>query len=295
MPYPSPLRYPGGKGKIANYLKILVLRNQLVGCTYIEPYAGGGSIALGLLFENLVDRININDIDRGIYAFWWSILNETDRFIRCINNSELNIDHWEQQRQTQLSDDASLFDLGFSTFFLNRTNRSGIITGGPIGGKAQSGRWRLDARFNRSALIERIRKIAECKDRILLSQLDAIELMRSISKKDNSQFLYADPPYYARGKSLYRNFYTHRDHQRVAEVIQELEIPWVVSYNDVPQISNLYNGRRTIRYPLSYSAASRYKGQELMVFSDGLRIPTQIAPPNVPKPIVESEKSVSNL
>lgn len=69
MDYCSPLRYPGGKGKVADYFKQIFRDNSLYDGVYVEPYAGGASVALSLLFNEYVSKIIINDIDRSIFAF----------------------------------------------------------------------------------------------------------------------------------------------------------------------------------------------------------------------------------
>ena len=179
MEYYSPLRYPGGKGKTADFFTRLFEHNNLVGGTYVEPYVGGGSVALHLLFNNIADRIVINDGDRSLYAFWYSILNHTDEFCRLINDTNINIENWLIQRDIQkVKNETDLLTLGFSTFFLNRTNRSGIIKAGVIGGINQNGNYLIDARFNKKKLISRIERIAQLSNHIEIHNFDAIELVQ---------------------------------------------------------------------------------------------------------------------
>ena len=142
----SPLRYPGGKSRITNFVAKLIKDNNITGGCYVEPFAGGAGVALNLLLDGIVDRIFINDKDRSIYAFWDSAINHTERFICRLESVNVTIEEWKKQREIQLNkENANLFDLGFSTFFLNRTNRSGIIMAGVIGGISQTGKWKIDA------------------------------------------------------------------------------------------------------------------------------------------------------
>lgn len=286
----SPLRYPGGKGKVANFIKVLMLRNDLVGRDYFEVYAGGASVALSLLYEQYASHIHINDLNRSVFAFWSSALNDTDSICRKIRDTEVTIEVWARQRDVQKAQDPDPLDLAFSTFFLNRTNRSGIINGGVIGGKNQTGLWKLDARFNKKDLIARIEKVARHRSRITLTRFDAIKCVQAcVMASKRPSFVYLDPPYYVKGAGLYEHFYQHDDHVQVSEVVGRLSCPWVVSYDAAPEILNLYSSYSTIQYGLSYSAQDRYRGSEAMFFSDDLDIsqletsPARISPRTVAK------------
>lgn len=271
----SPLRYPGGKLKVVDYVKRLFEENDLMDGTYIEPYAGGASVALTLLFSEYASRIKINDIDLSIYAFWYSALNETEALCRKISDTPVNIDMWQEQRAVQArKQDAELLELGFSTFFLNRTNRSGILNGGVIGGKSQSGNYKIDARYNKTDLIDRIEGIADYADRIELTSMDAVELLKRYKRTPAPKTLcYLDPPYYMKGRDLYLNYYTDDDHRAIADAIRHYKGKWMISYDAVPFISNLYQPYRQKEYCLSYSAGPTAKGREIMIYSDGLMIP----------------------
>ncbi len=280
--FPSPLRYPGGKGSVTNFIKLVLLENDLLGAEYVEPYAGGASVALSLLVEGYVDQIYINDLDRAVFAFWDAVLTDTDRLCARINDTDVNVDEWSRQRAVQTSIEPEPLDLAFSTFFMNRTNRSGIITGGIIGGRNQDGPWKLDARYNRQELIRRIRKIARFRSRISLSNLDALEFLRPWGfAQSASSFVFIDPPYYTKGGDLYRNYYGPSDHKAVAKATRQLKVPWIVSYDADPNIFELYKSRRCLRYSLSYSAATRGRGCEVMFFAAHLRIPPVESPARI--------------
>lgn len=273
----SPLRYPGGKLKVAEYVKHLMEQNDLCGGTYIEPYAGGGSVALSVLFGRQAKRIKINDIDRSIYAFWHSVLNETELLCRLIMDTPVTMDTWNVQREVQKRKETEdLLSLGFSTFFLNRTNRSGILNGGVIGGKEQTGNYLIDARYNKLDLIERIEHVAGYNDVIELTSMDAVELIKRYKRTPAAKtFVYLDPPYYIKGRDLYLNYYNNDDHRAIAEAIKKYKGKWIISYDAVPFISELYQGFRQKEYYLSYSAGTPSKGKEIMVYSEGLVIPDE--------------------
>lgn len=274
--YPSPLRYPGGKGKIANYIKLLLIENDLLGVEYVEPYAGGASVALSLLYEDFASHVHINDLNRGIYAFWRAALDQPDELCARIMDTPITVDEWKCQRSVQNMPEADTIDLAFSTFFLNRTNRSGIIrNGGVIGGKNQDGQWKIDARYDKEGLCYRIQKVARFRSRITATRLDAANLIGQLTNQGEvERFFYLDPPYFVKGRDLYDDFYDETDHAAIAELIQSIRTPWVVSYDAVPDILELYRSSRPTFYSLAYSASNRYQGSEVMFFSRSINAPS---------------------
>lgn len=274
--YPSPLRYPGGKKKLIGFVKDVIECNDLLGGTYIEPFAGGASVALSLLFTEYVNNIIINDIDRSIYAFWYSAINNTEDLCRLIRDTTVSVDEWDRQRAVQEHKiDCDTLELGFSTFFLNRTNRSGIVKGGIIGGREQTGKWKIDCRYNRTDLIKRIEKVALYANRIELHNQDAIDFINSIRPVlDANVLIYFDPPYYNPGAALYANFYTPDDHRELSEFIKRLECKWMLTYDYTPDIIELYRDSDRRLLTLSYTAAQKIRGSEMIAFSDNFVIPT---------------------
>lgn len=272
----SPLRYPGGKLKVVDYIKRLFEVNDICDGIYIEPYAGGASVALSLLFSEYVHSIKINDIDRSIYAFWHCVLNDTEAICRMIYDTPVNMGTWIAQHIVQDNKkDAELLELGFSTFFLNRTNRSGILKGGVIGGKHQEGNFKIDARYNKTDLIERIESVADYADRIELTCIDAVELINSIKRPTAKTFCYLDPPYYVKGRNLYLNYYGEEDHRAIAKAIKKYKGEWIISYDADDFIKKLYKDYRQSEYYLSYSAGYPSKGKEIMIYSERLVLPEE--------------------
>ena len=272
----SPLRYPGGKNKLSKFVAEICVKNNINGC-YVEPYAGGASVALYLLLEGYVSNIVINDIDRSIYAFWHSVLKNTRSLCNLIEQTEVTIETWKQCKEIQKNKkQAKLLDLGFSTFFLNRTNISGIIDAGVIGGISQAGTYKIDCRFNKTELIKRIKTIAKLKIHIELFNVDALDLIDVIQKRaeNKSVIFYFDPPYYLKGPSLYLNSYTHQDHIAVSKKILGIKnIHWIVSYDNVPEIKQIYSKANMIEYFLHYTAIGIRKGSEVLFYSPNLQLP----------------------
>lgn len=264
----SPLRYPGGKGKLEPFIEILIEQTGHIGGTYIEPFAGGAGIALELLEKNIVNEIVINDLDKGIYSFWKAILTETDRFVEDIRNVPLNIDEWNRQKAILDDNSKYRYELGFATFYLNRTNRSGIIKGGVIGGVEQNGNWKMDARFNREDLVERILKIAKRKKNIHIYNKDVSSFVQNyLPRYEDNAFVYFDPPYFGKGKQLYLNFFSYEDHVRIERMINEqVNCDWVITYDDVQEIADIYQNHILRRFDLNYSAAVKRKASEIIIF-----------------------------
>lgn len=276
MAFYTPLRYPGGKGKLAYYLKGIIEHNSLLDCHYIEPFAGGAGVALELLIQEYVRKITINDYDPAIYSFWHSILNNCDEFCDMVESTEITMETWYKQREILRSNNFSdRLILGFAAFFMNRTNRSGILNAGVIGGKEQAGKWKLDVRFNKPELIKRIKKIAGYKDRIFIKNEDTLDLLINLSLKPHDHtFMYLDPPYYVKGQELYRNFYEHQDHVDIKnQLIKMPVLHWVATYDNTEEIKEIYNNHKVMDFDLQYSAQSKRVGSEVMIFSDNLKVP----------------------
>lgn len=276
MRFNTPLRYPGGKGKLTNFMIKVIELNKLQQLHYAEPFAGGAGLAFNLLAKGYAEKIYLNDINRSVYAFWFSVLNHTSELCSKIEDTSVTIDEWHNQKNLiSQPESLSIVDLAFSAFFLNRTNRSGILQGGVIGGKNQDGIWKLDARYNKTNLIKRIEAISILNSRIEIHNLDAIDFIDDIVLKlPQNSLTYLDPPYYVKGKGLYENHYNHDDHLRIAKKIQkDISSPWIVSYDSTPQIQEMYNKCNNISYGINYSAQDRYKGSEIMFFSKNLSVP----------------------
>lgn len=277
----TPLRYPGGKGRFAPYIAQIMCANHLDGGHYLEPYAGGAGVALELLYDGMVTDVHINDADPAVRDFWLAATKHSKELVHLVETEPVTMEAWHHWRAVLFGQvEADTLRRGFATFFMNRTNRSGILKAGVIGGKAQAGDYRLDARYMRTVLADRIARIGEHAKHIHVYGEDALALLsRCVDFLPERSLIYLDPPYYIKGQGLYRNFYEHDDHLAVAQLLQQSTFPrpWVVSYDDAPEIRTMYAKSRGMGYGLRYTAHNRYIGSEVMFFGAKLKnIPAEL-------------------
>ncbi len=265
----SPLRYPGGKAKLYNKVKDIIQANYSKELPiYFEPFAGGGGLALKLLSKGIVRKIHINDFDRAIYAFWYSILYYTEDFCKKISETEVSISEWEKQKEIYLdSEKRNIFDLGFATFFLNRTNVSGILKAGVMGGKQQNGNYKIDCRFNKERLISQIKEIAIFKSKIEISNYDIFELLKTDILNQEDIFVYYDPPYVNKGNQLYKNAFSRKDHEKLASQILSNKNKYIITYDNVELIHNIYKENLVELIDINYSTGNTKKAEEILIYS----------------------------
>lgn len=276
----TPLRYPGGKQRLTPFILEVLTENDCVGAHYVEPYAGGAGVAIDLLLSEQVGHIHLNDSSLPIYAFWKAATLGAEKLCSRISSASLTIEEWKKRRAiVNNPDDYDEEEVGFSALYLNRCNRSGVLSGGVIGGLAQDGEWKMDVRFSRKELICRIEAIASRREAITVTNCDAEEfIVNNIPQLPNDAFVYCDPPYFRKSGKLYLNHYRAADHARIAQVIQkDLPRKWLVSYDGVAEIVEYYTARRHFLYNLQYNASRVYKGKEVFIFSDDVKIPTRSA------------------
>ena len=273
----SPLRYPGGKQRLAEWMVRTLRHNRLLGGTYAEPYAGGAGLAMLLLLQGHVNSVALNDADPGIYAFWKVVRDNARVLVERILSCPLTVEEHARQRAIYMCpENHGLEDLAFAVLYLSRTSRSGILRGGPIGGKKQTGRWNIGARFPRERLAQLIELIHTYRARIHVYNLDAEAFLQTVVPDLPSKSLvYLDPPYFRNARRLYRNYYREADHARIAEVIKTLPRQWVLTYDDCAEVRSLYLEQEMAPLNIYYSAnnSTRGNGREVMIWGGGLKVP----------------------
>lgn len=291
----TPLRYPGGKGKITRYVAHLLDINGING-TYIEPFAGGAGVAINLLLAGRVKRIVINDLDHGVSAFWHTLTHEKSSLVSAIKQvpfdthtslddftAEERFQYWRSIHDRYIQDqDRPMESIAFDFFMLNRMNVSGIVKGGPIGGYSQNGKYNIGSRFNKDELIQRIETIAAHSDSIMVRNDEGSHFCARLFGgeipnlwRDNT-FMFVDPPYYKQGRNLYNSYATDKIHDLVAQELKEhgLNWKWIVTYDDEPFIRRTYDCEQLqkYKYDITYSANKRGKFKELLYSPKGTKI-----------------------
>jgi DNA adenine methylase len=288
MPNPipvSPLRYPGGKALLAGYIADILEAHLLTGCTFYEPYLGGGSVSLELLGKGSISSAVWVERDPLVYAFWHSSLSDPDGLCAAIDDLDISIETWHEFQHFRdvlnpNSKKFTLLELGVAGLFFNRTNFSGIIGAGPIGGRNQSSKYGIDCRFNKARIIEQIRNVSTYSDLIELHYGDAIKFMLKNAKEISTgfNFVYIDPPYYSQGKKLYRYFYEDENHVDLANFIGAQGYPWLISYDDHPRIQELYAQNKIQPIYLDYNVKSSRRATELLISNIEIPPPVYMEP-----------------
>ena len=275
----SPLRFPGGKAKVYDKVINFFVLNKFSSITYVEPFAGGSGLALLLLKNNKVDNLILNDVDKGIYSFWTSVLKYNAKFIDMIDKVNISIEEREKQiyiyaqkDKLDINNKENILSLGLATFYLNRVNRSGILKAGVIGGKNQNGNYKMDCRFNKENLIKKIKEIYSYKDRIEFHNKDVLDFIDYLSNKNKEKtFIFFDPPYYKKGSELYTNYFIHDDHVKLARKIESIESNWIVTYDNCDEIKKIYCNYDIKEFDINYTLENKIKTKEIVVFSKNLK------------------------
>jgi DNA adenine methylase len=272
----TPLRYPGGKSMMTPLFIDILNVNKLHDVTYAEPYAGGAGAAINLLLGNYVSRILINDASPAIYSFWKYVKEDNQRFVDAILNCDVDLTNWKRMHDILKSGDKPSFDLGFATFFLSRTNRSGILNAGPIGGATEESQYKahykINCRFNKSELAKRVEAIGKHSKQIVVTNKDAIKFLKDL--KGKNMFVYLDPPYYKKGQSLYLDYYKADDHKILGEyLLNTNKFKWVLSYDNVKEIREIYKSLDLYFFYINYTAQNLKVGNELLTHSRNIRMP----------------------
>ena len=279
MPNRTPLRYPGGKSLMTPFFIDLFKANDMSDISYAEPYAGGAGAAINLLLDGYVQRILINDASIPVFSFWKYIKKENSHFIDAILDCNVSLTDWKRMHNIVKTAKEPSFELAFATFFLSRTNRSGIINAGPIGGSSKQQQnkatYKIDCRFNKEDLARRVADIGKKKTHIVVSNKDAIKFLKDL--KGKNLFVYLDPPYYKKGQSLYLDYYKHGDHQALANYLRKVEkFKWLLSYDYVDEIREMYSDFDLYTFDLNYTAQTAKLGKELLTHSKTLKLPTSL-------------------
>lgn len=266
----SPLRYPGGKRRLVPYVAAALAANDLRPDVFVEPFAGGASVALELLATDEVQSIGLAELDPYVASFWETVFFDTDWLCRQVASIEVSLDAWRRMKSGRFRSRRSQ---ALACLYLNRTSFNGTLhpRAGPIGGMSQSSGYPIDCRFPRERLVRRIRMCAQFADRVaFIRHEDALGAVAYARRRlrGKSLFYYFDPPFWAKSSFLYRHAFTHQDHQRLATAVRYLREPYLLSYDPAPEVRELYAGRSELTVEtveLLYTATQRTAESELVI------------------------------
>ena len=269
----TPIRYPGGKTKLYPEIKAILESNDLLGHPYAELFAGGAGLAIKLLLKGDVSSIVINDYDRAVYCMWDAVVNHAEDLCEFIDSAVLDVETWKAMRAVyRNSDDVGDFELGKAAFYLNRTNVSGILSGGVIGGLKQAGNYKMDVRFNRETLKKKVMDIAARRGDIEVTRLDAEDFIDD-RMSDSELFAYLDPPYVQKGPGLYRSAFDEAKHRSLARKVGDARSKWVVTYDADDLIDDIYGNYERGDLEIGYTANVKTVGKEKIILGPGLKWP----------------------
>ncbi|MCQ4574336.1 MAG: DNA adenine methylase [Candidatus Brocadiales bacterium] len=270
----SPLRYPGSKNNLVKYIKKVLDFNEFKPDVLVEPFVGGGSVSLNFLLNNWVNKVIIADKDRLIYSFWKVVFNDPKCLIKFIKNVDINVENFCKYKKIATSKEASNKKFAEACIFLNRTSFSGILkdSTGPIGGKKQNAKYKINCRFNRKLLIEKIKYISHFKNRVIVLPYGWEKTIRYAEKvkQNNKIFFYFDPPFYKKGNRLYRHYFNEKEHLELSKAIKRLKNKWILSYDKAQEIKKMYRiYRGCIRsgfaFPYSINSPARRMEEEYFI------------------------------
>lgn len=272
----SPLRYPGAKRWMSGYIARSIQRNDLLPALFVEPFAGGASVALSQLSAGLIGNVILNDCDPLIASFWSTLFFDTEWLVRRVQNCEVTLDEWIRVKK---SNPQSTRGRAYKCLFLNRTSFSGVLTdaAGPIGGRAQESPYKVDCRFNKGTVIRRIQEAAQFRSRVAgvwnlpwhRAILRVLKLQCN-SRLPDAVLFYLDPPFYNKASRLYRHYFNQAEHVRLRDFLSKFSHPWILSYDASPHVLDLYRtgGFRASNVNLIYTASQKSKrgtGNEIIV------------------------------
>lgn len=265
MPLRSPLRYPGGKAFLCEYVEEFLRVNSLAPEVFVEPFAGGGSIGLHLLGKGLVKKIGLSDKDPLVAGFWRTVFHDGPWLRDKVRKAKVTLTEWEKQHEAKPK---SHRDNAWKCLFLNRTSFSGILSrrAGPLGGKAQKSAYGVDCRFYRETVVQRLTELWDARGHVArVGQADWRETVAWAVKQSNGRqaaLVYLDPPFFHKAVRLYNHVFDAADHEEVVKKLAQLKMPWLLSYDDCPEVVKLFKryGLKYRRTAVRYTSSAQHSG-----------------------------------
>lgn len=247
----SPLRYPGAQRRLVPYIRSAIHYNDVEPTLFIEPFAGGASVAIQLLGEGTVEQIGLADKDKLVSAFWKVVFSEPEWLIDRVQEVEPSLELWKALK-TQVADgQLDLYQRAFACLYLNRTSFSGILHphAGPLGGYEQDSEHDIACRFSKDNIIDRIRRLGNLRNRVAFvwnkswrGSITLIGDMQSRGSISDDVFYYLDPPFFNKSEKLYQHSFGSSDHAQLRNQLTLLDDNWLLSYDDCEKVWQYYGG-----------------------------------------------------
>lgn len=272
----SPLRYPGGKAFLAPYVARTLEHNGIRPDVFVEPFAGGASVSLQMVTQDLVDSIALYDLDPMVSGFWWTVFNRHKYLVEKVKEEVVSVEKWRELKEQKINGHCTN---GWKCLFLNRTSFSGILneSSGPIGGHSQASDYKVDCRYYGDTILRRLKSLWDIRDRVfdVGSQSYECTLRYYEKRRTLAPFYYLDPPFFYKADKLYNFYFGQDDHDAFVTRVANLSSPWLLSYDYCPETVALMR-RHGLSYkilPVTYNAAANSKSQKRELVSSNLELP----------------------
>jgi DNA adenine methylase len=234
VPHRSPFRYPGGKTWLVPHVRRWLRSLPNRPTQFAEPFAGGAIAGLSVLFDKLVERLTLVELDENVAAVWQVLLNgQGQRLASEIMSFPMSL---KTVRSALAGEPRTLLGRAFVTILKNRVQRGGILApGASLMKRGENGRG-LASRWYPETLSRRILAIVEVRDRIRFIHGDGIEFIRQNAHRDDIAF-FIDPPYTVAGRRLYTH--SEIDHEELFRVASEVRGDFLMSYDNVQHVREL--------------------------------------------------------
>lgn len=272
----SPLRYPGGKRKLAVLIAQIFATAKRRPKIVVEPFAGGASVSIALLEAGFTDAIALADRDIMVASFWRTVFSDrAEELAHRVEKAKVSLE--ERDRIIKYKPRT---DLGraFQCLYINRTSFSGIINkrAGAIGGRAQDGKYTIGCRFNQDRIASRIRHLSKLKNQVRFvkhqSYENTIAEVRDhvgASMGEEDIFWYLDPPFFEKADRLYRHVFDDDGHRGFRLALDTIPGQFVLSYDDVKSAQELYgDDPRSMAVSMVYSAAENNRPTQEIIVSN---------------------------
>lgn len=267
VPQRSPFRYPGGKTWFVPIFRKWMATLESKPRTLVEPFSGGGIISLTALFENLVQKTVMAELDEEIAAVWESIVNGDGEWLaNRILTFELTMTSVLKEIQKTPK---TKRQKAFQTILKNRTYHGGILAEGSGLLKYGENGKGIHSRWYPNTIAKRLRNINLIATKIKFLCDDGLKVLKKFTSTKNAVF-FIDPPYTAGRKKAGRRLYKHcdLDHEKLFQICERLKGDFLMTYENAEEVKEMahHHGFHMRLVPMTNTHHA--KMQELVISRD---------------------------